>query len=151
MNRADQTVNPFTGRTISPSDLGAHPMVEFGELKEISGLEVSAVCYVRDYVEIHFDGPVLRLFSEATLLSGEGVQIFDALRGLIGQKVSSTLELQEEVIIDFANDASLHVPRRSRTSGPEVMHFVPADDKGELQGHRMSIWENLESTRPHNR
>ena len=50
MNRADQTVNPFTGRTISPSDLGAHPMVEFGELKEISGLEVSAVCYVRDYV-----------------------------------------------------------------------------------------------------
>src|SRR3954454_12383194 len=28
------------------------------------GREVSAVCFVRDYVELHFDGPILRAFTE---------------------------------------------------------------------------------------
>jgi hypothetical protein len=29
-------------------------------LQQLVGLQVNAVCFVRDYVELHFDGPVLR-------------------------------------------------------------------------------------------
>jgi hypothetical protein len=34
----------------------------FREFSDLIGEQVSAVCFVRDYVEIHFDGPVLRAF-----------------------------------------------------------------------------------------
>lgn len=33
-------------------------------LRHLVGLEVSAVSFVRDYVELHFDGPVLRAVSD---------------------------------------------------------------------------------------
>ncbi|TDU01646.1 hypothetical protein EDD99_0004 [Streptomyces sp. 846.5] len=32
----------------------------FAPLQILIGREISAVCFVRDYVELHFDGPVLR-------------------------------------------------------------------------------------------
>ena len=33
-------------------------------LRQLVGLEVSAISFVRDYVELHFDGPVLRAVSD---------------------------------------------------------------------------------------
>jgi hypothetical protein len=35
-----------------------------GPLKLLVGRDVSAVCFVRDYVELHFDGPVLRAIAD---------------------------------------------------------------------------------------
>ena len=38
--------------------------------RSLVGLEISAVCFVRDYVELHFDGPVLRALSRPFGLYG---------------------------------------------------------------------------------
>jgi hypothetical protein len=37
------------------------------DLPSVVGDELSAVCFVRDYVELHFDGPVLRLLGDVTV------------------------------------------------------------------------------------
>jgi hypothetical protein len=39
-------------------------------LRMLMGLEVSAVSFVRDFVELHFDGPVLRALSNPSGVYG---------------------------------------------------------------------------------
>lgn len=108
---------------------------------------VSAVCYVRDYVEIHFDGPTLRIFSRPIVILSQGAEQVDGLRMLINQVVSGASDLREQVILRFRNGMILDVPKRSQTAGPEVVHFVPTNEKGELEVDRMTIWENLHPSR----
>jgi hypothetical protein len=39
----------------------ARPMVSnVLQFRDLVGLELGSVCFVRDYVELHFDGPVFR-------------------------------------------------------------------------------------------
>ena len=47
-------------------------MVSRFQIKDLIGLELSAVCYVRDYVELHFDGPILRCLADPIIAGSSG-------------------------------------------------------------------------------
>ena len=96
----------------------------------IVGEQLSSVAFVQDYVELHFDGPVIRAFS-APIVSDEtgtirfpGAGSRDKLCSLIGRTVSS-FELLADVELRLSlGTAELIVPLdAARTVGPEAMHF----------------------------
>ncbi|MHC4121823.1 MAG: hypothetical protein ACYSWO_30495 [Planctomycetota bacterium] len=102
-------------------------------IRDLVGMEVSAVSFVRDYVEIHFDGPILRCLSNPILRSKDEEWVFpqagsrDALCLLIGQSLEGmTLEDDTMLLAGFSGGQELFVPLdRKRRRGPEAMHFLP--------------------------
>src|SRR5712671_6261788 len=97
---------------------------------QIVGEQLSGVSFVQDYVELHFDGPVIRALACPLVQSQSGIVRFpaagsrDRLCGLIGQEVSS-FELIDglELRIRFG-PTDLIVPLdAARCVGPEAMHF----------------------------
>jgi hypothetical protein len=62
-------------------------------VESLVGEELSTVSFVRDYVEFHFDGPVLRAIANPRVEDGSRVAVFpgagsrDALCALIGRIV----------------------------------------------------------------
>ncbi len=111
-------------------------------LSDLEGEEVSAVSFVRDYVEIHFDGPVVRSLSNPTVTTPDSRARFpeagsrDALCQLIGAVVTGVI-LKEgesfELITD--NDCNLVIPLDSQSlRRGEAMHFLPASNRP------MEVW-----------
>ena len=87
------------------------------QLQDLMGEPVSAVCFVQDYVELHFDGPILRCLIGPVLKSSEFNGKFpeigarDALCSLIGQSVQAlSLDDYEKLEVKFASGATLVVP-----------------------------------------
>ena len=102
--------------------------------------ELSAVSCVRDYVEFHFDGPVLRALSDPQLevggtrvqFPGEGSR--DALCALIGRQVTRAEVIQREYIRLEFGDARLTISlRQSDLNGPEAAHLMGYPDG-------MAVW-----------
>jgi len=99
-------------------------------IDQIVGEQLSAVSFVQDYVELHFDGPVIRALASPIVEDGAGIVRFpsadsrDRLCSLIGQIVSSVqLRDGQELRIKFG-PATLVVPLDAeRSEGPEAMHF----------------------------
>ncbi len=97
---------------------------------QIVGEQLSAVSFVQDYVEFHFDGPVIRALSGPIVKeNGETIRFpsprsRDQLCSLIGRPVSS-FELIEGLELRIRlGGADLIVPLDAeRTTGPEAMHF----------------------------
>jgi hypothetical protein len=114
--------------------------------------ELSAVCFVMDYVEFHFNGPVVRSLSSPVVIEGGERHAFpnhgsrDALCGLIGRSVAEALDEPDQLLLRFAGGAALQIPKRDPEAGAEVAHFIPMVD-GTRDGASMVIWENLISTR----
>jgi hypothetical protein len=112
------------------------------DLSELVGAEVSGVNFVRDYFELHFDGPVLRILGRFCV-EHNGVQTLqtscgwrDVLCGLIGHTV-------EEVSLREGFDCSVRLSGQielrvslvpDSESGPETLHFMPWPKK------EMLIW-----------
>ena len=104
------------------------------ELDALVGEELSAVSFVRDYVEFHFDGPVLRALTNVRVEHAGRIAAFpapgsrDALCALIGQPVRAvTHQPEQHIRLAFADGAILTVPLDRRSYiGPEAAHFVPA-------------------------
>jgi hypothetical protein len=126
-----------------------HLMVTTGvELRELVGWEVSSVCFVRDYVELHFDGPILRSLAAPIVCDADGRFQYptagsrDALCRLIGQVVERADDDRERVLLRFADGAEIHIPKAAPGMGPEIAHFVPATGVA-----RMTVWENSLPTR----
>lgn len=102
------------------------------EISDLIGEEVSAVSFVRDYVEFHFDGPILRSLSNPTALvdgveyrfPGPGAR--DALCRAIGSTVRA-LQLEEDRDLRLTTDiCEITIPLDEKhLRGPEAMHFVP--------------------------
>jgi hypothetical protein len=121
------------------------------DLHQVAGSELSAVCFVRDYIELHFDGPTLRILASPILIDGENRWEFpqdgsrDALCGLIGSVVVSAAEQPDSLVLEFDGGAVLKVPKASRGAGPEIAHFVPMRE-GRPDAASMTTWENLIST-----
>ena len=100
---------------------------------DLPGMEVSGIEFVRDYIEIHFDGPILRCISYPTVQSFESRWKLpepgsrDAICELIGTIVES-VDLDDDTMLTakFSNGYKLFIPldMRSRRD-PEAMHFVP--------------------------
>jgi hypothetical protein len=108
-------------------------------LEELKGREVSAVTFVRDYLQLHFDGPYLNLFvwpqvlKNGTTFDLNNPRYKDALCGLIGKSVAGIFEETGKTLRLFFVDGSvaeaslLFKDRR----GPEAAVFQ--NGKGEFR------------------
>jgi hypothetical protein len=123
-----------------------------GKLEDLVGAELGGVCFVRNYVEFHFDGPILRSLAPPVIFIGarrwefphEGSR--DAICQLIGRAVEGAADEPDHLVIRFADEASVEIPKASGGAGPEIAQFVPIRD-GRLDVASMMIWENLVGTR----
>lgn len=101
-------------------------------IEDLVGLEVSAVAFVRDYVELNFDGPVLRLLGTVTVQLPEqksewpGPGARDSLCGLIGNTVTSVSASDDSIVI--ALDGNIRIATSAQVAQPEFAHFVPGEN-----------------------
>jgi hypothetical protein len=111
-------------------------------VKDLLGEEISTVAFVRDYVEFHFDGPILRSLSNPTItvhgtnFSFPDVGSRDALCTVIGSTVCA-VELDEHLVLELTttDNSRISIPLDDENRrGPEAMHFVP-----KLNGP-MQVW-----------
>ena len=101
-------------------------------LGDLVGEEISGIAFVRDYVEFHFDGPILRSIAKPKVTSERVTHTFpgrgsrDALCLAIGSKVER-LDLAEgkHLIISLSNGQKITIPLdiQSQIQG-ESMHFL---------------------------
>ncbi|MBB1257846.1 hypothetical protein [Streptomyces alkaliterrae] len=117
-------------------------------LQLLMGLEVSAVSFVRDYVELHFDGPVLRALSDPVGVYGGREWRFPAPGSLelmhcyIGKTVDGyELDPGRILALDFGEDR-FAIPLDSDSTGdPEAVHLVGVDKSGRTSDlGAMWIW-----------
>jgi hypothetical protein len=90
------------------------------ELLAIEGEQLSAVTFVQDYLQLHFDGPTLTAVTRPIVITGdasfefEGPGYRDQLCALIGQVVSRAyVRPADRLQIDFRDRASLIVSLKS--------------------------------------
>ena len=106
------------------------------------------MCFVADYVELDFNGPVLRALAAPCMLRGGSQTRFpepgsrDALCELIQRVVESATEERGELRVRFEGGLSFVVPLANPGGGPEAAHFIPSID-GRRNGAAMIIWENV--------
>lgn len=103
------------------------------ELAMLRGMRVSGICFVQDYVELHFDGPILRALTWPILNSPEEISIYatdstfrDRICQLIGLTVIHTHEVDDkELQLTFDTGWKIRIPLdiASRV-GPEAVHLV---------------------------
>jgi hypothetical protein len=100
-------------------------------IESLVGEQLSAVSFVQDYVEFHFDGPVIRALTNPIVDAPGGRWQFpgpgsrDALCSLIARLVER-VEHEEEVHLrlDFGGGHALTVPLDSASYlSAEAMHF----------------------------
>jgi hypothetical protein len=104
------------------------PQIGIGRLV---GEELNVVAFVMDYVEFHFNGPVLRALTQPRVVDGGGSSRFpepgsrDRLCGLIGKTVATVSVIDDVAIeIAFSDGAQLHVPLDDASRvGAEAAHF----------------------------
>lgn len=112
--------------------------MEHEVLQELVGEEVGGICFVRNYVELYFDGPVLRSLARPTLSSKGSSSTFsepgsrDALCTLIGQKVDQVRVIPGEVIeLTFQHGDTLTIPLDSENrAGPEAAQYTRGINQG---------------------
>jgi hypothetical protein len=144
--RPGQTVNPFTGRTIRRSDQFWHiQLIEAtmnapaskSVLHRLENEHLSAVTFVHDYLQLHFNGPCLTAYvwphivtQKGTIAQG-GAGYRDALCGLIGSMVERAFEeLGARLVIQFAEGRTLEIPiKETNKEGPEAAMFQDASGK----------------------
>ena len=128
--------------------LGTSAMVSRFQIKDLIGLELSAVCYVRDYVELHFDGPILRCLADPIIAGSSGrfehreVGSRDALCALVGEVVLEATDEGDEATSRVcwacncfpSRNGHPALDQRSRTLSPHSM--------APLMSAEMSIWSS---------
>jgi hypothetical protein len=120
-------------------------MAESGYPKNIEDLvseQVSGVCFVQDYLELHFNGPVVRFEEPPSIRMNNKDLTFpspgsrDAFCALIGLRLVS-VKIVEEVSMTFRFEKGeiLFVPLSSTESSTgEFVHFMPS------MGGPMQVW-----------
>ena len=101
-------------------------------LEFLVGEEVSAVSFVRDYVEFHFDGPVLRALTNPVVETADGRWQFpalgsrDALCAAIGLGVQQVeFATGAHIRLTLAGGLRLTIPLdQASYIGPEAAHLV---------------------------
>jgi hypothetical protein len=114
-------------------------------LKTLEGRELACVCFVRDYVELRFDGPILRSYAGPIVDTDNGECQFpevgsrDALCEYIG-RVLAGVELSSDWIVLYFEPGTIRVRVTKINTPPfEVAHFMLAAPDGTLNG-QMLIW-----------
>lgn len=112
------------------------------------GAEVSGISFVRDYVDVHFDGPILRALSSPNVkIAGTEFQFpfggsRDGLCMLIGKTVLAAREDARFLTLEFDGSGFLRIPLVTSELGPEAAHLVPISE-GRLDVSNMAIWESI--------
>ncbi|MFE3688694.1 hypothetical protein ACFXPM_36465 [Streptomyces sp. NPDC059095] len=108
-----------------------------GGLQQLVGMEVSAVSFVRDYVELHFDGRVLRSLSDPRGVYGGAAWQFplpgslDLMRCYIGETVDGYEEDPKRILALHFGEHRFVIPLDDESSlGPESAHLVGVDESG---------------------
>jgi len=114
-------------------------MKEHPGLEELVGREVSSVEFVRDYVQIRFDGPCMSAYTMPTVrtesgkvLDTSGVGYADALVKFIGKTVQAAHQREGAIEIRFADGAGLTVSLRDADRRVDEAATLTTDEK--------SIW-----------
>jgi hypothetical protein len=80
-------------------------------LKILENCELSGVTFIRDYLQLHFDGPLLNGYIWPILtIGGNAITIKasgyrDALCAQIGKQIASAVQVNEQIVLRF-NDCS---------------------------------------------
>ncbi|NJL26604.1 MAG: hypothetical protein HC897_01365 [Thermoanaerobaculia bacterium] len=106
------------------------------QLRSIVGEPLSGVAFIQDYVELHFDGQILRAFTKPTIMTRGQRYCFpeqgsrDAFCQLIGIMVKEVLvEESLEIRVGFVDGAVVSIPLDiGSRDGPEAAHYVPGLD-----------------------
>ncbi len=92
---------------------------ETGLLDELHGRELASVEFVRDYVQLRFDGPCLTAYTHPTVQMGDNPLHWDApgyrdaLRSCIGTVVTdAAIEPDQEIRIRFSSGAVVSISLR---------------------------------------
>jgi hypothetical protein len=100
------------------------------------GRDLSSVTFVRDYVQLEFDGPRLDAFTMPTVTSGsEGLSLGqpgyrDCLCQQIGCRVDRTEATDQRVSIIFENGPMVSISLRDNDyRGPEALMFQLDNDR----------------------
>jgi hypothetical protein len=111
-------------------------------LRRLVGEELSAICFVMDYVEFHFNGPVLRAIANPVVIGPTRQWVFpqsgsrDALCSLIGTCLED-LVVEEDVHMSlrFDTGAAIRIPldQDNRHLG-EAVHLMPGN------GQTVLVW-----------
>src|SRR5437870_4887889 len=86
-------------------------------LQVIIGEQLSAVTFVQDYLQLHFDGPRLTVFSHPIVMRGDKMFHWgrpgfrDALCSSIAKKVTEArIAYSESISICFADGSTIQIP-----------------------------------------
>lgn len=102
-------------------------------IQALIGKEISAVCFVRDYVELHFDGPVLRALCNPVVTIDGQAKTFpehgsrDLLCYLIGKQVVAVTVVDDRYIEVVTDHGDLRINFDYSTRS-EAAHFVMGID-----------------------
>jgi hypothetical protein len=105
-------------------------------IQDLVGEEISAIAFVRDYVEIHCDGPIVRCLSNPSITFHGTTFRFpepgsrDALCQAIGSTIGA-VTLNETSALELVTTDDWRITIRldlNSRRGPEAMHFVPEVD-----------------------
>jgi hypothetical protein len=113
-----------------PLHSGGNPSVN-SRLALLVGTELGAVTFVRDYIQLTFDGPVLTALTSPTIARGGrrwshgDAGYRDALCACIALPVqAATARAGEAITITFTDDTELTISLRpSDRVGPEAAHL----------------------------
>lgn len=112
------------------------------------GHVLDMVSFVRDYVELRINYSVVRLLTDPNgSIEGDHWTLTpdgggDILRRYIGLNVLAT-EFDEttHLRLVFEGGATIEVPLGDEhRTGPEALHFMPADERGRGHSASMYIW-----------
>ncbi|WP_326836416.1 hypothetical protein VSH64_16135 [Amycolatopsis rhabdoformis] len=116
-------------------------------LRLLVGRRVSAVCSVRDYVELHFDGPVLRALADPFGLYGcrswrfpEG-QSPTLMRFYLGTLIDSCELIPDRFLAVDSGEHRFAIPLDDASRpGPEAAHLIGVDEHDRTDTRKMWIW-----------
>lgn len=108
-------------------------MTDEQSIQNFVGEQLSAVSFVQDYVELHFDGPLIRCLVRPVVEFVDGVKkqfgsdgYRDDLCGYIGTFLDrAELDVERELRLTFTSGNSLVVPLddAGREGQPEALHI----------------------------
>jgi hypothetical protein len=108
-------------------------MSTIATVEDLVGEPVNAVCFVMDYMELHFNGPILRAMVTATLDAPTHSWTFpdpgsrEGICELIGACVQDVVVDRERFIqLQFDDGRTFTIPFSvAHDAGEEAAHFVP--------------------------
>jgi hypothetical protein len=112
------------------------------------GHELDTVSFVCDYVELRIDYSIVRLLTDPSgSIEGDDWQLTetsgaDMLRRYIGRSVVEVDFVEDHhLLLHFEGGPSIRALLRDEDRrGPEALHFMPADERGQVHTSHMWIW-----------